>query len=425
MVNDLDTITEIYRDSKRFLSGNDAHPQMFASFFGPDALLLQDGSVHSTERSKLQTAFLPMVLPGYFNLVREASISFWETVQIETHKKGFCRLSDLVGERLLSVIIQVTGGEEGKRREAELKHLFGRMVRGFASFPGTPSYRDARRARELLLKAIREMIEHKLETSQDLLASLPEAGGVTKDMVRRGKIDLITLLCSEIDGKMGELDDVAQKILFIWLAGHTTQASAILCAIGKLDAAIKSRLEDEQVEMQRKYGRNAGWRELRQGSLPVLEAYLNEILRLYPPVTIAFRRTATNTVLAGHTVEAGAIVVLDLWNAGRNEKYFRHARELDADRFLRENGDGRNLGVIAFGAPGGRHYCLGSGLALMTMTCLMSEMLSKWDVGLAPNQDLVVKAYPEVKPRSGCVVVKCQRKVMPLLRRRMQRTCYA
>lgn len=419
VISDPDIITEVYRDSERFLSGQDAHPSMFTVLFGASAMILHDGVRHNKERSKLQVAFLPMVMPAYYDIIRESSIAFWERVSAVTRVQGNCRLADMVREHFLRVMIQVTGGREAVDRGAELTEMFRRVLKGIVSIPGTPAHRNAQKARIQLMQVLRELIKGKCVESRGIVKRIEEAGRVSKDMVKRGSVDIITLLCSEVDATDSEVEEIAQTIFFTWMAGYATQSSTVLCALGKLDV-VKERLEEEQRAVKRRLGMNVSLHDVRRGSMPVLEAYLDEIMRLYPAVTIVFRKAEKETTLGGHDIAANTVLVLDWWDAGRSESHFKRARELDVDRHLRKGAESRKIGMTAFGVPGGRHYCLGSALARISMMCLMSELLSNWDMHLAPKQDLTVKRYTEVMPRSGCVVSKCTKKPMSLLQRRMR-----
>lgn len=406
---DLHAIATVYRNPKLFISGNGGYPSTFADMLGTDSLLLIDGPPHASKRAKVLDAFVPAAMHAYYGEVRRFSRVAWEGVaSIVTHR-GRCSLDDFVRGHLLEVVIRLTGGACVAGREAELKQLFLQIVRGLDSVPFTPPHRRGLRARVLLTEALSEVIESRRAEASAFVQRMGNADKARKRMVQRGEIDLITLLC--LDAQHGaNVAELARLVMLIWFAGYTTQASAISCAVAKMTDDVKTRLVAEQMEVSELLGENIGLEDWRKGCMPLLDAYMDEVMRLYPPVANMFRKAVSTTTVLGYTIEAGTPVLLDLWTAMRSEKLFRNPLQLDIERHLADDGDGKKFPGWAFGVPGGPHFCLGQAIAKMQMTCLMSEMLRNWEVELAPNQNLTVRLFPEVKPIGGCVIVKCRRR---------------
>lgn len=96
--------------------------------------------------------------------------------------------------------------------------------------------------------------------------------------------------------------------------------------------------------------------------------FVEETLRLEPPVHVTSRRAAADTALQGRPVPAGTRVTLLLAAANRDP-----ARFPDPGRFLPGRSPGRALG---FGAGG--HFCLGAHLARLEATVALPRLLRRF-----------------------------------------------
>ena len=111
-----------------------------------------------------------------------------------------------------------------------------------------------------------------------------------------------------------------------------------------------------------------------------------ESLRRDTPTQLMLRQTATEVVIGGHPVAAGATVACLLGSANRDP-----ARFADPDRFDIHRADGHTEGEftaaathLAFGA--GRHFCLGAQLSRLEAEVGVSALLTafpdlRWSAG--------------------------------------------
>jgi cholest-4-en-3-one 26-monooxygenase len=95
---------------------------------------------------------------------------------------------------------------------------------------------------------------------------------------------------------------------------------------------------------------------------------VEEILR-FTSVVNYFARTATrDTELAGQPIAEGDKVVMWYCSASRDEAVFADPQRFDIGRNAREH--------CAFGG-GGRHFCLGAGLARLELRVILEELLAR------------------------------------------------
>jgi len=139
---------------------------------------------------------------------------------------------------------------------------------------------------------------------------------------------------------------------------------------------------------------------------PRLNAVVQEVMRLNPPVGGFFRRTTRPLVLEGRQVPAGCVVQVALaasnryWVAdsaqlqGDDLEQFRPQRHLEAH-------DG--LTLLPFG--GGERVCLGKALAELEIRLMAVGLLQRIRFSLVPDQDLSLQLIPSPSPRDGLLVM--------------------
>jgi cytochrome P450 len=98
----------------------------------------------------------------------------------------------------------------------------------------------------------------------------------------------------------------------------------------------------------------------------LVPAVVEETLRYDAPVQSVMRRTTRDVELGGQRLPAGAVVLLLLGSANRDEQVFP-----EADRFSLDRGEVKQL---AFGS--GPHYCLGATLARMEARAALAVVLA-------------------------------------------------
>jgi cytochrome P450 len=103
-----------------------------------------------------------------------------------------------------------------------------------------------------------------------------------------------------------------------------------------------------------------------RGDRGLIPALVEETLRYDAPVQSALRRTTADVELAGTRIPAGAIALLLLGSANRDEGVFADAERFQIDRESTKH--------LAFGV--GPHHCLGATLARMEAEAALAAVLA-------------------------------------------------
>ncbi|MFF4749695.1 cytochrome P450 [Streptomyces sp. NPDC002514] len=195
--------------------------------------------------------------------------------------------------------------------------------------------------------------------------------------------DLLSTLCAaEVDGVRMSDEDIKAFCSLLLAAGGETTDKAIASIFANLLA------HPEQL---------AAVREDR-GLIPRAFA---ETLRYTPPVHMIMRQSATEVVLSGGTIPAGATVTCLIGAAGRDEKRYR-----DPDRFDIFRDDLTTTTAFSAAADHlafalGRHFCVGALLAKAEVETGVGQLLDAMpDARLADGFDPVEQGVFTRGPQS-------------------------
>ena len=201
-----------------------------------------------------------------------------------------------------------------------------------------------------------------------------EPGDVMQAMIR-----LLREEAGSEDGWSREM--LAHEIVGLLVGGSESTAGTMMWTLhGLLDAPeVMERLRAELVE---RVGDGLVDQQAAR-HLPYLDAVINEGIRYHPIGPFAGIRTAAADVELGeYRIPEGTILAQCLGQAGRLPSIFPAAERFDPEaNFL-----GRRLKPtewLPFG--GGLRQCFGRGMALMQLSVMLSELVRRVDLKLAPG----------------------------------------
>jgi cytochrome P450 len=219
--------------------------------------------------------------------------------------------------------------------------------------------------------------------------------------------DLLSMLLLAQDGGDGQpaggLTDrqVRDEALTLMLAGHETTANALTWAFWLLsrDRAVEARLHAELDGALG--GRAPGAGDL--GVLPYTRQVLAEAIRLYPPAWILGRRAVRDTVIGGHEIRAGTIVIASQWVLHRDPRFQPDPERFDPDRWLPERAAQLpRYAYFPFG--GGARQCIGESFAWTEGTILLATLASRWRARPVPGHEPVPRPAVTLRPLGGLPV---------------------
>lgn len=354
-------------------------------------LLTNDGASWLQQRRLIQPAFHRDRVAALGPIMTDTTLAWlerWETSNLVDTSTPLDLIQELSSLTLSIVCKALFGadlrGEQLARVSRALttaNHLLAEAfyLPGILSLP-TPQRHRLHAARRELHTVVDEIVlQHRSSSEQ------------------RG--DLLTMLLDARDEETGEGmsdDQVRDEVLTLLLAGHETTANALawtfyLLAQHQHDAA---KLQDEYRRVLK--GQPPLMEDLPR--LPVTRMVVEESMRLYPPAWAVGRHALQADEVGGYTIPRGAYVLLFQYVTHRHPGYWERPDEFDPERFSAERAADRpRFAYFPFG--GGPRLCIGNQFALTEAQLILATILSRYQLRLAPNAQVIPEPLVTLRPR--------------------------
>ncbi len=224
---------------------------------------------------------------------------------------------------------------------------------------------------------------HRFELDQILYkiidARLAEASGEPRDL-------LGMLLEAEREYTGGNIrkGQVRDELLTLLIAGHETTGFTLAMALWLLavNTDVQQRLRDE---LKARIGAAQPTPE-NLAACPLLEAVVNETLRLYPAAWIIGRRTMADEIFEGYLLKKDSEIQISILALHRNKDYWSESEKFKPERFLGENPEPKQKqAYMPFGA--GPRRCIGNVFALMEMQVAIAQTLMRYRLSVADHRE--------------------------------------
>ena len=294
---------------------------------GAHMMITQDPPRHDRLKALVQRAFTPKRALDHTERMREIINLVYDRA-LERHPEGQL---DLVQDVGIFVPAMVIGDMLGAPREdAEKLVDWTNRTTAFEDPRLVPDLGEVWKALEEFTPYVNAMIdERRANPTDDLTTAFIEA---------------------EVDGEHLSQEEVLMFFFLLMVAGNDSTRAVFT-------SGMKNLLDDpEQMEL------------VRSGTVP-LEQVVEEFVR-YNPAFAYMRRTATRDAeVAGQDVKAGAKLALWYVSGNRDESAFDDPHRFDVRRDPNPH--------QGFGG-GGRHFCLGAGLARLELKLWIEETLKRF-----------------------------------------------
>lgn len=355
---------------------------------GPTSVVLSDGADHARRRGMIRPALAPRRIDGYLGAMTssadealdrvdrgapfDASALFRRAIRRSTLRalfgEGLAEHADALGEMLQPLIDLSDSVQPVLAARRRLN---------------TPAWRRAMRARTALDAFIADQVADERRRGPDAVG---DSG--------RG---VLSLLVHGRDGHGSGLSDleIRDQAVTLIAAGYETTSAAmgwIVYLLGahpdwqrRARAEVAAVLDD----------RAPGPADLEQ--LTLVRAVVDETLRMYPPAMISARYVVTGFDFAGRPVRPGDLVLFSPYATHRDPRVyddplaFRPDRWLDAERRPPHE-------YLPWG--GGRHRCLGSGMATAELVVMLARLLGRglYELRGAPR---TTRSLAAMRPHPG------------------------
>lgn len=411
-VGDYEAVVEILRDSKLFQS--EGASDEFASIFGVDNLVALDPPQHTRARNVVASAFAPNVFPFYFDRLVTKLRSMWESVLHECESKRSVKMDPAFRRHYLTIIVELTTGiDMDSDSFGEVRDMFHRLQDSLSSPAFGPVWNDGQKAKSQLADVLKDAVQAKCRNHADTIAALRKYGErfpyQSREHLGRGELDVMLIAIAFSELKSGAaanenkfVESLCNLMLLLWFAGYGTSAATASCALFEMgwDPSIVAQLTEEQEALVATDGqRNVTYDQVSE-KMPLLDSYINEIMRLRPASGSVSRKASKDVEILGRYVKQGTSILVSLGTAMRDPRFFPNPNTLIPDRFVPKEGTPPANEVLSLGASGSPHYCVGGSLAKILMKTTFAVLLRDYSFVLNPKQSRKYKTLPEQVPKS-------------------------
>jgi cytochrome P450 len=214
--------------------------------------------------------------------------------------------------------------------------------------------------------------------------------------------DLLDMLVNaryEDSGEGMTEEQILDEILILFIAGHETTGNALTWTLYLL--AQNPHVLEEVRSVATNYS------VMETVSSELLNAVINESMRLYPPAWIADRVALDDDSVNGISFPAGTIIGLFYYGLHRSTQYWKDPLRFDPGRFTRTDDDDKEKHKAFFPFGGGPRLCIGNNFAIGEMTLFLQSFVKNFDI--SPTSVLPVMK-PMVTLRPEGVVLKVRRR---------------
>jgi len=207
----------------------------------------------------------------------------------------------------------------------------------------------------------------------------------------------LDLLIDEYEQGAIDLDGIREEVDTFMFEGHDTTSAAINMAFYHIakDSRVRENLQQEVDELFRgDVTRDVTNDDL--GKMPYVEAFIREILRLYPSVPMMLRNLSEDLVVNdGVTIPKNTSVAIQAYYVHRDPKHWGDdANECKPERFMDDGIKRHAYAWIPFAA--GARNCVGQRFAMMEMKMQVASVIRRLDFRLADGESGKLTMYGDM-----------------------------
>jgi cytochrome P450 len=231
------------------------------------------------------------------------------------------------------------------------------------------------------------------------------ADGILRDYIttRRREApgdDLLQILMDARyhDGEGMSDDLVLSESMQLLVAGHETSSNALSWLLYLLSSRPDC-LERLRHEFDSVLG-EASLNYSDVSKFAFASQVIQEALRLYPPFWMVDRMALSDDRVEDLVIPKGSTVVVFIYGAHHSAQFWENPESFEPQRFSKENQKAhRPFTYLPFGA--GPRGCIGGNYAMLQILMILSVLVRKYDLQLAPDQTIEARPMVILRPKQG------------------------
>lgn len=134
--------------------------------------------------------------------------------------------------------------------------------------------------------------------------------------------------------------------------------------------------------------------------MPMMQAFVNEVLRWYPPIPQTMRQPLQDTIIDGQVVPKGTWIIIPIKGLHRDERFWGpDANEFNPRRWLNPDGSLNTTGgcinkYVSLSFMQGSRSCIAQGFSKAEMACVLSAWIGRFAFELVDRELLDESKMP-------------------------------
>ncbi|KAL4950529.1 cytochrome P450 [Aspergillus filifer] len=184
------------------------------------------------------------------------------------------------------------------------------------------------------------------------------------------------------------VEEEIEDTMLLQIGGSdTTNSTLIFCLYYIATNPLTQRALQEEVQqsLSEEDGHQVTWERVK--SLPLLEAVINETLRMHPPVPGGMPRSTppAGAHLGSVYIPENTTVSCPTWTIQMDPENFTNPTEWSPHRWINPPKHHNTKAWVPFSV--GPFSCVGKNFAYMEMKITIAKLVATFDIGLAPQED--------------------------------------
>ena len=208
--------------------------------------------------------------------------------------------------------------------------------------------------------------------------------------------DLFDLLVSRREAGGLDIGRLCDQVATILVAGHDTTAAALFWSLYQLACLPRQQQRIAEEAEALPLDPQSAAEDLPR--LVETRAFVEEVLRLYPPAFVIVRRARRDDIAGGVAIGRGSLVLVSPFVLHRHRRLWDEPLRFDASRFLPPAPPPARFSYLPFGA--GPRVCIGAQFALTELVLATALLARDFEIALPPGARTGPKAIVTTQPEN-------------------------
>jgi unspecific monooxygenase len=230
----------------------------------------------------------------------------------------------------------------------------------------------------------RAQFRDKWTGMMDRIIAMRRTLGPPPDQAPRDLFDMLDMARDPETGAGFDHAELRDEVSTMIIAGHETTSTALFWA-----CYIAAKLPDLQAQMAEEVRTVDLSPAVAFGALKGLvytRAFVDEVLRLYPPAFLIVRVAKEADRILDHTVAPGTVVSISPWVMHRHHAHWHEPDRFDPARFLPGAVPPERFTYLPFGA--GPRICVGAQFALTEAVLVLARLVQSFRIDVAGDRGM-------------------------------------